>query len=355
VNQSEIVALGTEAWNRWRSENPSLLPDLRGAALRNQQLCGARFDGAILVGADFSFADLREADLSRADLRGALLTGADLRNADLRSAVLGDLVGWAGNSVVDITDADFTGALFGWTIVGDIYLNRITGIGRIHHSGPSYISTSTLEFTARELEATGVIRTDVEAFLRSAGVLTDFLKQFEKSVRSHPFYSAFISYSHADKEFAGWLQQKLEGRGIRCWLDDKNLIAGEIILDAIGNAISSHDRILLCCSKSSLQSWWVKDEVRKVQELERHPTTEHKIIPLLLDEYLKSWNDGLASDLRSRLGLDFKSWATGSGCNVQLEKLFRALKRRPGHVDSDVRPRLRLASQGDDENQSGKS
>jgi hypothetical protein len=199
MNQSEIAALGAETWNRWRGENPLLLPDLRGAALRNQHLRGARFNDAILAGADLSFADLREADLSRADLRGVLLTGADLRNTDLRSAILGDVVGGVGNSVVEITDADFTGAIFGWTMVGHVYLNRITGIGRIRHTGPSYISTSTLEFTAREVEKRSVMRTDVETFLRGAGVLIDTLEKFEESVRSHAFHSGFISYSHAER------------------------------------------------------------------------------------------------------------------------------------------------------------
>jgi hypothetical protein len=72
----------------------------------------------------------------------------------------------------------------------------------------------------------------------------------------------------------------------------------------------------------------VKDEVRKVQELERQSKTGPRIIPLILDEYLlESCKDGLASDLRSRLGLDFKSWADRRDCNVQLERLFDALKR----------------------------
>jgi hypothetical protein len=330
ADASRIVSSGIETWNRWRKDNPSLLPDLRGAALSNLQLRGAQLHDAILAGANLSFADLRGADLSRADLRGVLLTGADLRNADLRSAVLADVVGGLGNSVVDITDADFSGALFGWTIIGDIYLNRITGIGRIRHKGPSYISTSTLEFTAHEVAKTGVIRTDVETFLRGAGILLDSFKQFEESLRSHAFSSAFISYSHADKEFAGWLHRKLEGKGVRCWLDEKNMTPGERILDAVGTAISSHDKIILCCSKSSLESWWVQDEVRKVHELERQdPSNTLRIIPILLDGYLlESWSGGLAADLRSRLGLDFRNWNTQSDWDVQMGKLLEALKKK---------------------------
>lgn len=328
MNPHDVVALGAEAWNLWRNENPSVLPDLRGASLCNLQLRGVRLRDTVLAGADLSFADLREADLSRADLRGVLLTGADLRNADLRSAVLGDLVGGLGSSIVDITDADFTGAVFGWTVVGDIYLNRISGIGRIRHIGPSYISTSTLEFTAREIQRTGAMRTDVESFLRDAGVLVDTFTQFREGLRSNAFYSAFISYSHVDKDFAVWLEDKLKRHRIRCWLDEKNMRPGDRILDAVAKAIGSHDRMLLCCSQSSLESWWVQDEVRKAQEIERQAEHELRILPLLLDNYLLvGWKNGLAADLRSRLGLDFSCFADKRGCEVQVNRLVQALSR----------------------------
>jgi TIR domain/Pentapeptide repeats (8 copies) len=230
------------------------MPDLRGASLRNCHLGGALLNDVILAGADLSFSDLRRADLKRSDLRGVLLTGSDLRQADLGSVVLADIVDGIGNSVVDITNADFTEAIFGWTLVGDIFLNRMIGIGQIRHAGPSYLSTSTLEFTVAEIAQSGTFRTDIEAFLRGAGVLLDSFSQFEQSLRSHAFYSAFISYSHADQGFATWLHAELQTRGIRCWLDEKNMRPGERILDAVAKAIGSHDKILLCCSRSSLES-----------------------------------------------------------------------------------------------------
>jgi hypothetical protein len=134
--------------------------------------------------------------------------------------------------------------------------------------------------------------------------------------------------SHADQEFALWLHQSLESRGVRCWLDEKNMTAGERILDAVEKAISGHDRILLCCSKISLESWWVKDEARKVHELERQAKSQLRIIPLLLDRYLlENWQDGLAADLRSRLGIDFTNWNARKDNSAQIEKLFKALTR----------------------------
>lgn len=324
----EMADASTEDWNRWRIENPDVLVDLRGAVLRNHKFAGALLHDVNLSGADLSSSDLRGADLKRADLRGVLLTGADLRQADLRSAVLADIVGGVGNSTVDITDADFTEANFGWTMIGDIYLNRMTGIGQVRHSGPSYLSTSTLEFTVAEIARSGVIRTDVESFLRGAGVLLESFKQFEHSLRSHAFYSVFISYSHSDKNFATWLHGELESRGIRCWLDEKNMKAGERILNAVGKAISTHDRVLLCCSKSSLDSWWVQDEIRKVQDVERQPPRSLRILPILLDRYLlDDWDDGLASDLKTRLGLDFTKWDVNGGSQAGLTKLIEALTK----------------------------
>ncbi len=96
-------------WNQWRSDNPNLVPDLRGADLRNANLrCvdlsaadlrkadlsnavlaaaklgGTKLEDANLSGADLTGADLKCAHLMRADMTGADLNGADLRYADLR-------------------------------------------------------------------------------------------------------------------------------------------------------------------------------------------------------------------------------------------------------------------------------
>ncbi len=43
------------------------------------------------------------------------------------------------------------------------------------------------------------------------------------------FYSCFVSYSHADKSFARRLYDTLQGRGIRCWLDEHELLPGDDI------------------------------------------------------------------------------------------------------------------------------
>lgn len=82
------LAEGTASWNRWRSQNPNLCPDLSGADLggldlRDADLSGALLSGAILVGTDLRNADLRGADLRATDLFHADLSGAELSKSTI--------------------------------------------------------------------------------------------------------------------------------------------------------------------------------------------------------------------------------------------------------------------------------
>jgi hypothetical protein len=49
--------------------------------------------------------------------------------------------------------------------------------------------------------------------------------------------SCFISYSHADKSFARRLRDQLQGRGIRCWLDEKQILPGDDIYEQVDHGI----------------------------------------------------------------------------------------------------------------------
>ena len=66
------------------------------------------------------------------------------------------------------------------------------------------------------------------------------------------FYSCFISYSHAEKPFAYRLHDTLQSRGIRCWLDEHQVLPGDDIYDQVDRGIRLWDKVLLCCSKESL-------------------------------------------------------------------------------------------------------
>ena len=290
----KILKQGVEVWNRWREENPAIIPSLASARLEAADLKGANFRGADLRG-----ARLRDANLVCADFRGASLVRSDLSNADL--------------------DRSF----MGYTELGDIDLSGARYLERIHHSSNSTIGVDALYRSHGEIP---------EIFLRGVGLPEDFIRSTRGLFgKTSGFYSSFISYSHANSPIAHRLHDQLQSRGVRCWLDEHDLKPGDRILDNVNEAIRLHDKILLCCSEASLESWWVKDEIRKAMERERAENRDI-IIPLMADRYLlDGWEDGLAADLRSRLAADFTGWERDNAkFEEQFERVVQALRTDEG-------------------------
>lgn len=88
-----ILRQGVEVWNKWREDNPNVIPDLNGANLKGAKLIEVNLSRASLCTANLSDAALSRANLAGADLSSAVLSGAllgvaDLTGADLSSANL---------------------------------------------------------------------------------------------------------------------------------------------------------------------------------------------------------------------------------------------------------------------------
>lgn len=194
----------------------------------------------------------------------------------------------------------------------------------------------TVETTAAGLSVRRHDQGAVETFLRGCGVNEAMIDSFRMMIgQPIEFYSVFISYSHSDKSFARRVYADLQSQGIRCWLDEHDIKPGDRILDIVDHAIRIHDKILLCCSESSLNSWWVKDEVEKTLERERRDKRDI-IIPLNLDDYLlQGWKSGKSGILRSRLAADFTGWEHNNAkFEEQLERVVKALR-----ADGDAQAR----------------
>ncbi|NNG00244.1 MAG: pentapeptide repeat-containing protein [Desulfobacteraceae bacterium] len=87
----EILQKGVTYWNRWRSDEPYVKPNLSESNLIDLDLTSANLNQT----------NLRKADLRRSVLTKAILTKADLRNSHMREAHLGEAV---------MTDAKISGA-----------------------------------------------------------------------------------------------------------------------------------------------------------------------------------------------------------------------------------------------------
>jgi uncharacterized protein YjbI with pentapeptide repeats len=284
--------------------------NLSGAVLTKAELIRASVTHANLTGADLHEANLRETNLSESnlsgigDLSGAILTGANLNGVDLSEA---NLVG-ANLSHVLLEHVKFERAIVGSTIFGGVDLSSCSGLDSIEHVGPSTLGVDSI------IQSKGRIP---EAFLRGVGLSDEWTAYIPSLVWDGiQFFSCFISYSSADKPFALRLYDALQSKGIRCWLDEKQLLPGDDISRGLERGIYSWDKFLLCASKNSLTSWWVEKEIKSTLAKERTLQEERgepvlKLIPLDLDGYMVTgkWNFGVfGEEIKSRVAADFRGW-----------------------------------------------
>ena len=264
-------------------------------------------------------ADLTGAHLTRADLNGANLARAHLSHADLTGA--------------NLTGADLNGAYFGNTTIihcPTLYLAK--GLETIQHLGVSALDVITLRACVNQLP---------DVFLQGVGYNLEEIQTLRAMYRQGiQFYSCFLSYAHANDDFASRLRTDLLASNVNCWQDTQDLRGGQKWEDQINVAIKEHDKLLLVCSRQAIYRPQVVREILQAIDAER-ATGHQKLFPIRLDDHILSeemmsdarenvrsgtWTENWVHHVRKYQIPDFSRWKDHDAYQAALKNLLRDLK-----------------------------
>lgn len=206
------------------------------------------------------------------------------------------------------------------------------------HKGPSSIGLDTL------MRSMGTIP---KAFLRGAGVpdtIIDFFSSLEEGPR---YYTCFISYGTPDDEFASRLCEDLTQKKVRCWKYSESALIGRGVWANIERGISSYDKVIVICSKDSLNRAGVLNEIERALQKEESLRQENAkraqeaeaegekpklldedvLCSVRLDNYIfDEWKHPRKADVTKKHIGDFRDWKTNKKkYDLEFRKLLHAL------------------------------
>jgi tetratricopeptide (TPR) repeat protein len=93
----------------------------------------------------------------------------------------------------------------------------------------------------------------------------------------------FISHSSKDDDFVRELREALEDQGVPVWVDSRKLRGGEKLAPEVAAAIERARQFVAVIGPNTVNSPWVRREIRKALEVEAARRGEgYRVVPLLL-------------------------------------------------------------------------
>ncbi len=295
---------------------------LKSADLTGADLSGAALNATDLIAANFSNANLRHADLTGAALNHANCSGADMRDVLLGNATL---------SEATLAGCRLDRAHLGDTHLGDLDVGPLCDAKRLSHSSPSPIDSRTV--------MKSYTHPGLKQLMLDCGVPAVFAEYMIDCARSlglslfSVMQSTFISYGDPDATFARKLYEALRAHDVVTFFFPETATLGERIDSEVYRRLQEFDRVILVCSRSSLDRRGVLNEIQETLNREARDGGATYLLPIMLDDYvLKGWRakqPELAERVGRRIAGDFRGTRRSeTKFNLAMSRLLDALKKK---------------------------
>jgi hypothetical protein len=171
-----------------------------------------------------------------------------------------------------------------------------------------------------------------EAAIEAQDELSRFSAEGDTGAALVMMQTTFISYGGPDEAFAHQLHKALHANGVATFFFAEHAIPGKNLHRLMREGVNKHDRVILICSKASLDRPGVLNEIQETLAREARDGGAEYLIPIRLDDYVfKGWNPpdpGAAQAIRDRVVADFEGADTDPAIfDRALQRLLTALKK----------------------------
>ena len=140
--------------------------------------------------------------------------------------------------------------------------------------------------------------------------------------------STFISYGGPDEAFARKLYETLRAHNVTVFFFPETALVGERIDNEVFRRIQEHDRVLLVCSRQSLDRPGVINEIQETLDREARDGGATYLLPIMTDDYvLTGWRDR-HPELAERIGRELRTFERPSATSARSRQPLREFLMR---------------------------
>jgi hypothetical protein len=140
-------------------------------------------------------------------------------------------------------------------------------------------------------------------------------------------FDAFVSYGRGDADWVHTLAENLERLGLHVFLDDWELVPGDLLAVKLQEGLAAADAVVLVVSARPAGRGWVNEEYAAA--IAKAAAGQRPLIPVIYGDV------ALPEFVASRLYIDFRNLDSPAAYEAKIRDLAAAIRGQP----SGVRPR----------------